>query len=489
MQQDTYWVNGYSLFLINNLKNEQFFFMKSYLILLLLFTSCHTMLAQTLQRKGSIGVKFYQNIPDTLAKQLEYTIGAIIEMPVPDATAYNIGVLKNDIIIKVNQTYITNGDALVAVAKTLRANDPIKITVLRKGKEVTLSGVVVARPKETSPTADIVYGEFAYKNGLVRTILKSTKNTKPIGTIYYLQGLPCYSMDNFQPFDKTKEAIDAMVDRGFAVYRMEKGDMGDNQGFGPCSTMGYTEELEMYTAGYKNLLKLPSVDIEKIFLFGHSMGGTTAPVLAAQFQPRGVAVYGTGFKPWAEYLCDAYIIQSVLYGEDEGECRATLEKLKPYFYDYMYNNKPLEAIIQTPNGLLAMQTLLSYNPVTKQGASGRSMSTFKELNKINAAKGFSQYQHHVLAMYGECDVAANNANDNIAMIEHVNKQHPGKGTFWLVPKTSHMFEKVGTMQEYITMSNNPAAYQQYAATRFSAEVFDYTRNWMKALLQKPLAKK
>lgn len=456
------------------------------MLLLLVVAADTLLLAQQIKRKGGLGVSFYQNVPDTLAQRLHYQTGAIVQTIVPNSTAAKLGLQKDDIITQLNGVAIARPNLLSVEAKKLRASEPIKVQIIRNGQEKQLEGVVLERPRETSPTAEVVYGEFAYKNGYVRTILKTPKNQQPLGTIFFLQGLPCYSLDNMLPLDKTKQAIDAMVERGFRVYRMEKGDMGDNQGFGSCETMGYHEELAMYKAGYAYLLTLPEIEKDKIFLFGHSMGGTTAPMLAAQFQPRGVVVYGTGFKPWAEYLCDAYLIQLSLRGEDLGELRENVEKYKPYFYDFMYGKKTVEEIVKDPVGMLAMQELLSYDPATKLGASGRSMSTFKELNEVNVAKALSAYQNYVLAIYGECDLAANNPDDNITLIKHVNAQHPGKGTFWLAEKTTHTFEKIGTMDEFIEWQKNPQAYAQYAASRFNPEVFDYPCNWMKEVLQKPV---
>lgn len=460
--------------------------MKHIGIMVLCIAAIHNLFAQNIKRKGSLGVSFYQNVPDSLAKRLNYRSGAIVQVAVPNTTAAKLGIQKDDIITQLNGVSIAKPNQLLIEAKKLRAGETVTVQLLRNGKEMVLQGTALERPRETSPTADVIYGEFAYKNGYVRTILKTPKNQKPLATIYFLQGLPCYSLDNMQALDKTKQAIDAMVERGFAVYRMEKGDMGDNQGFGPCEEMGYREELEMYKAGYENLLALKDIDKDKIFLFGHSMGGTTAPLLAAQFQPRGMTVYGTGFKPWAEYLCDAYLIQLSLRGEDLGELRENLEKYKPHFYDFFYGKKTVEEITKDPMGLLAMQEMLSYDPQTKLGPSGRSMNTFKELNEFNVAKALSEYQNYVLAIYGECDIAANNADDNIALIKHVNTQHPGKGTFWLAEKTTHTFEKIGTMAEFMEWQKNPQAYLQYAATRFNPEVFDYTCNWMKEVLQKTL---
>lgn len=439
--------------------------------------------AQNIKRKGSLGVSFYQVVPDSLKTKLQNNSGALINAVFPNTTAEKINLKKNDIITQLNSFVISNAKDLIIAAKSLREHNKISVSLIRDNKKIVLNGLVIAKPKETSTTADVIYGEFQYKNGYVRTIYKTLKGKKPLGTIYFLQGLPCYSMDNFQELDKTKQAIDAMVERGFAVYRMEKGDMGDNMDCPPCETMGYHEELEMYKAGYTHLLSLKNVDKNTIFLFGHSMGGTTAPLLAEIFQPKGVVVYGTGFKPWIEYLCDAFVIQSQYYGEDLGKLRNLLEKYKPYYYDYFYGKKTIEEVTNTDEGLTAFQELLNYDKTTQTAASGRHIKTFKELNECQTTMAWGNFKNDVLAIYGECDIAANNAEDHKNLINYINTKRPGKGTFWLAEKTTHTFEEIGTMDDYIKWQANPQAYYQYAATKFNPKVFDYTCDWMKNILK------
>jgi len=440
--------------------------------------------SQNIQRKAGLGVGFYQKVPDSLQHKFNYQKGAMVQFVVPNTSAAAAGVLPNDVILKVNQSIINVPNELFAAAKLLRSGEPVEITVIRNHKQQVLKTKAVERPRETSTTADVVYGEFAYKKGYVRTIYKTLKNKKPLGTIYFLQGLPCYSMDNFQPLDKTKQALDAMVERGFAVYRMEKADMGDNVNQSPCETMGFDEELDMYKAGYQHLLTLDYVDTSKIVLFGHSMGGVTAPLLAEMFQPKGVAVYGTVFKPWMDYMLDAYEIQLQLFGADLAEIRDSLKVFKPFIYDYFYNHKSLDEICKTAAGRSALANILSYNPSTRLGASGRSPLVFKEINQHNLTKAWRNTNSYVLAVYGECDIAANNATDHQALINYVNKIHPGRGTFWLAPGTTHTFEEIGTMDEFIRRQHDMSAYLSYAAQRFNPKVFDYVCTWMQEILNK-----
>lgn len=443
--------------------------------------------SQNLKRKGGLGVSLYNTIPDSLKNKYDYQSGAFIMQVGPNTTAQLAGLLPNDIITKVNETPISNATDLINFAKKIRANDEVTFYFIRNKSNLTLNAKVVPKPMEQSNTMDIVYGEFQYKTGWVRTILKSPKGKKPKAHIYFLQGLPCYSLDNMQPLDKTKQAIDKMVELGYAVYFMEKGDMGDNQNCPPCLTMGFNEELAMYDAGYQNLLNLSSVNKDKIVLFGHSMGGTTAPLLAAKYQPKGIVVYGTGFKPWSEYLVEAFLIQPAYRGADLGDLRATIEKFKPYIYQFFYTDRSVDEISKEPMGMAMLNNLLGYigNSQTKFT---RHISTFKELNQHNVAKALSEYNNYTLAIYGECDLNANNPLDNIAMIEHVNNQRPNHGTFWLAPKSSHSFEEIGTMKEFIELWDNQQAYHQYAANRFNGKIFEYVDEWLNTVLLKETSK-
>lgn len=453
--------------------------MKKHILWLVFLTSFGPIYAQKLARKAGLGVGYYQQIPDSLKARYPFTNGALIKFVIANSTADKAGLKPGDWVISLNGKQIQQPSSLAIIARNLRAGERVELLVNRHNQALKLSGIAQEKPKElNSDFARIEYGEFAYSNGLVRTIMASPIGKKCIGTIYFLQGLPCYSMDNFQANDKTKQAIDALVKKGYAVYRMEKADMGDNYNQATCETMGFNDELAMYRAGYKHLISLPSVDKSKISLFGHSMGGVVAPLLAQEFQPFAVIVYGTVFKSWADYMLDAYRLQLRHYGEDLSWINDSLESFKPYLYAYFYENKTVQEICKEPMGLQALSNVLGYDPATGLGASGRSLQVFKEINEHNLAKAWKNTQSHVLAIYGECDIAAIHPTDHQDLIRYVNQQHPGKGTFWLAPKTTHTFEEIGTMEEFVQWQSQPQAFASYAAGRFNAAVFDYIGQWL-----------
>jgi dienelactone hydrolase len=88
----------------------------------------------------------------------------------------------------------------------------------------------------------------------------------------------------------------AIGSQGFVTMRVEKSGVGDSQG-APCDSIGYKEELAGYQAALSSLRSHPSVDPDRIYLLGISLGGVFAPLLAAETKVAGVSVYGTSSGP------------------------------------------------------------------------------------------------------------------------------------------------------------------------------------------------
>ncbi len=457
-------------------------------IILFLSVLCSVTFSQNIKRKGSLGVALFNHIPDSLVRSLKLDSkeGALVNYIFPNSTAENLKLKSHDFIISCNGQKINSTPELIALAKPFREDDPVTVSVMRKGKLLSLTGKVVGKPMEQSSTQDIVYGGFKYENGNVRTIYKKPKGQKPLGTVYFIHGISCYSLDNMQSNDITKMAFDAMIEKGFAVYCIEKLGVGDSYNGVPCEEIGYNKELDVFRAGYKHLLTLKEVDTSQIFIFGHSLGGISAPIIAQEFNPKGVIVYGTGLKPWSDYLLDAVLIQSLLYGGDLAALQETVESIKPTFFEYFYKNTPIEELVKSPNHLIALKTGLGYDETSRLAHAGRTPQFHKELNEHNLPLAWRETRSFVLAAYGEADIAANNSADHEAIVKYVNKVHPGKATYLFVPKTNHTFQEVGTMDEFIKMQSNQGEYQKYAAQHFNQKLFDTICDWMKDKLTKKL---
>lgn len=445
--------------------------------------SCYS---QNIKRRGSLGVGLYNSIPDSIYKKLNLKSdkGSLVQFVIPQTTADKLGVKPNDFIVNCNNVVIQSTPSLIQMAKHFKEGDSISLIVVRNHTPLKLLGLVKAKPYEVSDKFKITYGEFRHGEGFIRTIFKEPVLKKSIGTLYFIQGISCYSLDNLQANDPTKLAIDAMVEKGFNVYCVEKLGMGDSYSRIPCEEIGFNQELDVFREGYKNLLSYSGIDTSRIFIFGHSLGGVTAPLLAEQFHPKGVVVYGTVFKQWGEYLKDAIIYQASYFGESIDSLKKEVALMEPTFNELFVNGKSAKELALDTNHLSVLRRAFEYNVNTNLGLAGRTIEFHQEINSHNMAEAWKKSNTNVLAIYGESDIAANNSLDHEALINYVNKCHSGKGHFLLMPKTNHTFQEIGTMSDYVKMQADPAKYELFASKHFNTKLFDFVCEWMTIKLSK-----
>jgi dienelactone hydrolase len=115
----------------------------------------------------------------------------------------------------------------------------------------------------------------------------------------FLQGGGCNSIDvpSAPPNIWPMSLLAAMAARGFVTMRVDKPGAGESEG-PPCAESGFREELAGYRAALHALVANPAVDPARVFLFGDSLGGFMAPLLARDTRVAGVSAFGTiAFTP------------------------------------------------------------------------------------------------------------------------------------------------------------------------------------------------
>jgi dienelactone hydrolase len=122
---------------------------------------------------------------------------------------------------------------------------------------------------------------------------------RPAPAVLFLQGGGCSSID--APWavgmPGPLSLIHSIASRGFVTMRVDKPGAGDSEG-PPCAEAGFREELAGYQAALHALVADPTVDRNRVFLVGLSLGGFFAPLLARDVAVAGISAYGTiAFTP------------------------------------------------------------------------------------------------------------------------------------------------------------------------------------------------
>ena len=214
---------------------------------------------------------------------------------------------------------------------------------MRAGKEQVLEAKAVGRPLETSEISEVIYDEIPFQVGTLRSIINKPNKGGKLPAILFIPGYPCASYDNMNPIHPYRKLIDAFIEKGYVVMRVEKPGVGDGEFPIPCDQIDIATENAAFEAGYQALKKYSFVDTENIFIFGHSLGGLTAPIVASKVNPKGVIVYGTAYEPWWEYLMRMLRMQNPLFGVDFVENEKDMRLYHHLLYrQYVLKQSPKE---------------------------------------------------------------------------------------------------------------------------------------------------
>jgi pimeloyl-ACP methyl ester carboxylesterase len=454
-------------------------------LFLFLFITCFSLHAQHIKRRGAIGI-IQQPMNDSLAKSLgiDPENGVFVKSVTPGTAAEKMGVLANDVILKINDKVIRSYKDLTEISAMSIAGDPVKIELNRNKQILSKEGVILPRSMGYPDNVKIDLDEFPFENGYIRTILfRPNGSDTGLPVIYFIQGFPCFSMQYMQPDFPYRTAINSFVEKGYAVYVVEKPGMGDEASPGTenCSRIGFNKELQIFQKGYEKLLSVREIDKKKVFIFGHSLGGFIAPLIAAQTSPGGVIVYGCGLKPWHDYYLDLVREQEPLLGVDYADAEDSAAKYRAVFYKYFFENKsPEELIAEDPANREILKSALNFDG--KDQLIQRHYSFWQELNRHNLARAWKDTKAPVLSIFGEADIAALKATDMVRITEIVNNYRPGTATYLFVPQTNHEMVKTGTMKENVAIQYS-RGYNQYLKNNFNYELINDIDKWIKTQIR------
>ena len=456
--------------------------MKTIFLLVLTTFLVHLTIAQELKRKASLGIRM-QPLSDSLAtiNGLPKGKGLHILQVVPNSTASKVGINNNDVLTHINQQEVNSTPQLFETIQNIRENDNIKFTYAHKGKVINKTTKALAKPKEQYETAHVIYGQVNYGNNRLRSILYTPKATPKAPVIFFLQGYTCGSIDMaFVPENSTLKLIRDWVDAGYAVYRVEKSNVGDSDCEKGCMEMNFNEEVDLFKNAYKTLLKTPGIDTDNVYLFGHSMGGLIAPLLAEEFNPKGVMVYGVVVNSWFEYMQELTRVQGEMFHPPYAEIERDVRRAIPFWYELMVAQKTNKEILENAQ----LKKNLKEENILETFEAGyfmnRHYTFWQSLNQVSMVNTWLNVKSNVLAMYGEFDIQALNAEPVKDIANIVNASHPGNGTYKIIPNADHGFVYFDSMEHNVeTLNNNQ--YFSRMQTHYHEGIAQTTLEWIKGI--------
>lgn len=396
-----------------------------------------------LARRVSLGTKVQPVSNETQEKQgLKSSRGVEVIEVVPGSNAEELKLQAGDVLQSIAGKEIEDVQKFVAQVGTLRAGKPIELKYYRDGKLVTQQANLKELAREKVDDLDIVYGHVDTSVGKLRTVLTmpkdSAKGSAGAPAIMLLSGLGNAFVEhpNADPTGMKSLAY-GLARKGFVVLRVEKPGCGDSEG-GPSRDVDFQSVVACYIAALKQMKSHPRVDKESIWLFGASIGGVQAPLVAAAEPVKGIAVFGTMAPSWQEFLTDSTRRQLMNSPMTAAQIETEVAT-QAAGWNYIIREK------MVPDDLAVKhQDLMDWVDATwAEGLyfSGIHYKFFQQLGKAEFAQSLESFPGVVLSLWGENDIVTSSTGHQwIASV--VNRKSPGKASYEALPNIDHNMREV-----------------------------------------------
>lgn len=429
-----------------------------------------------LRRRAFLGTQLAPVTDETRKRQgLANGKGTEILKVFPNSTASAAKLREGDVIVGFGEFEIDSTAALLRRLAARQGGDEVQVEFFRDGKKQTRTLNLIEMPRESSDAYEVELGAVESTGGKLRTYVtrpKTEADQPPVRrpALMILPGIGQFTMEHLPGGDVAYHAlIDDFARRGYVTLRVDKPGCGDSLG-GPLADVDFETQLDGFRQGLQWLREQPDVDPERILLFGHSMGGVWAPLLAAEIPVRGIAVYGTIARTWIEYLLENNRRQFELAGVSAGDVDRQL-MLEAQGLAFVYGEKLSPEETAAKNEHLAAWVESTF----QEGKyfSGCHYKFFQQLADRALGEAWADFPGQVLSLWGEADFIAGSA-DHALIAEIVNRSHPGRAEYRILKGIDHNFNTAATPVESRSRFGQPGG-------RFNPQIVETLRAWSESL--------
>lgn len=370
------------------------------------------------------------------------TSGATVRQVEPDSPAARAGLKQGDVIMQINGREMTDSLTYAATFRAVRAGDRIGLRVVRQGNTLNLQLVPTPLPREVIEGVEVTYGSVVTGRGhRLRTIItKPSGATGRLPAILFVQWLSCDSVEVLNnPSDGVERTLRALASSsGFVLMRVERPGLGDSEG-PDCSQSDLQTDLAGFRSALAALKNYDFVDTNNLFIYGASIGGGLAPIVAEGENVRGLIVTGAFTKTWYEHMIELERRRLGLAGRPPTEINDAMRGYSEFYSMYL-NQKltPAEVIRQRPR----LAALWYDRPAHQYG---RPASYFQQVHALNIEAAWEKVSAPVFIVYGEYDWIMSRADHDL-IADIVNRRHPGNARLVVVPKAGHNLDVYESQQ-------------------------------------------
>jgi len=236
-------------------------------------------------------------------------------------------------------------------------------------------------------------------------------------------------------------------------------------------------DIESFNAGYKYMEQLPNVDKSRLYIWGHSMGGTIAPEVAKLHNPKGVIVFACVFRPWSEFLLEMHRVQKpLLEGLNYQQTEAFTRTIQKIYYEFFILKKSPEELYQVSEYKPLVTSELGYKENWNNNMWGRHWRFWQQLDSLNLAESWQKVNCPVLVLHGGADYEQCSLVEPMMIQKTVNEKHPNAATWVTILDLDHFMMR---SKDWTEAAKNFKE-QQYLKGNFNPKIAEETVKWLKS---------
>lgn len=357
----------------------------------------------------------------------------------PESAAARAGLQEGDVVAAVNARPIPSLHVGRDLLRRLDGGAEVELLLRRGQRRVTVEFVPPAVPFEQFSGMVVEYGVLQTPDGArLRTIVTRPENaSKPLPAIFFTQWVSCDSVEIDRP-GVWLEVMRAVIESSnMAFIRVERSSGGDSEGPG-CHELDYDAEVAHYSYAFDRLVREPLVDTRRVYIWGNSLGSTTAPLVANGKAVAGIIVDGGGALTYFERMLQFDRIGFEGSGMDPGRIDDHMRRHAEFHVEYLLNAGTPEAIVEERPHLKGV-----WQNIRGAGEGvhyGRPYAWHQQAAKRSFLRAWAQFEGNALVIFHEYDQFENLAGHAL-IVDTLNKLRPGSATLEILPQTGHDFRR------------------------------------------------
>lgn len=373
----------------------------------------------------------------------------------PDSPAARAGLREGDLVVAVGGRSFEKDYVGRDLLRRLDGDRPGTLIVERDGERVEVTFTPEPRPLEELDGVDSIYGVVETPDGArLRTIVTRPEDAEgPLPAIFFTQWVSCDSVELNLP-GAWREVMRGVAERSGAVMiRVERSAGGDSEGPG-CHELDFDTEVAHYRHAFEELVRSEHVDPERVVIWGNSLGGLTAPLVARGHAVDGMIVGGAGALTYFERMLQFDRIGFERTGVDPREIHERMVRHARFHHEYLLEGKTPEEIVEEHPDL---SDVWGQMRGTGDGVHyGRPYAYHHQAARRDFLEAWVDVEAPVLVLFNRFD-QFERPHGHRLIADTLDRLRPGSVRYVELPNTGHSYYVYPSIEDAANWTNrNPA---------------------------------